>query len=1089
MSRRLPKSLGEKTSLAALLTDTFVTSRLTVAFILACALIGAWALLETPRQDNPRIVVPAARISVEMPGATPAEMEALVVRPIEALVRTLDGVDELDAVMHNSLAVLNVTFLTSETQEDVLVRLNDRVAARREVLPAEAGPIVIRGMNVDDVPIVTLTLVTSTYDDYALKRVADRVADGLRTVPGTGGVEVQGGIDREVRVELDPDRMQAFGVTLDQVRQLLAAGNVAAPLGSVVRAGERHELFVDGFIHGADDVARTVVGNHNGRPVHLGDVATVVDGASPERTQMTRLAFGPGDPRFDSTADAERPAVTVTVAKTAGANAVSVAKNVLARVALMQHDFIPAGIDVVVTRNDGELANDTINGLINHLLVAIAAVFLVVTLFLGLRQALVVGVGIPLVLALTLGMFYLAGYSINRVTLFGLILSLGLLVDDAIVVIENVHRHYLKPGVTDRRAATVLATREIGNATNLATLAVMVVFLSLMLVTGMSGQFFYPIAYTVPVAMAASLLVAYTVVPWAAFKLLPADAHHTAEHALTARLEGLLRRYVTVLVDDRRRRRRTVLVVVGLLCLSLLIPAWQFIRPGGVNAPMSWFGLEMGMMPGDNKNTFNIVVTLPESAPAEQTDRLVRELGAALREVPEIRDYQVWLGRSGIIDFNGMLRGTGDQRGEHYAEIRVNLVDKHMREAKSHDVVRTLRPDLQKLAAREPGATVQLVEDPPGPPVRGNIYAEIYGRDLDQLRRVSGAVRDEFAATRNIVETQDTEPADITRWRFVVDREKAALSGVTTAEVATALRRLADGETLGRAHLAGELNPVKVRLAIPRRYQLDPSLLSRASVTNAQGLRVPLSTLVRVERDTADRPIQRRNGTRVTFVSGEPDNAPPIYAVLDLNRRLDGMRLPDGTVLSTGNMGLVRDIPDTTGVQVLWGGQQRQMLDTYRDMFRALGIAIVFLYLILVAYYQSFSLPVVALVAIPLGLIGVFPGHWLMGQQFSATSIVGIIALAGVVVRNGLLIIDFVLEYRLQGQPLRDAVIEAATIRMRPILLTALAVILGSAVMLSDPMFVGLAISLIFGTTAATVLSLLLLPVLLLQVMAWREHR
>jgi multidrug efflux pump subunit AcrB len=1095
VSRRQPKALGEKTSLASLLADTFVTSRLTVAFILACTLIGAWALLETPRQDNPRIVVPAARISVEMPGATPAEMEALVVRPLEALVRTLDGVDEFDAVAHNSQAVLYVTFLTSETQEDVLVRLNDRVAARRDVLPPEAGPILVRGMDVDDVPIVTLTLVASDYDDYALKRVADRVADGLRTVPGAGGVEVHGGTDREVRVELDPDRMQAFGVTLDQVRQLLAAGNVAAPLGSVARGGERHELFVDGFIHGADDVARTVVGNHGGRPVQLGDVATVVDGAPPDRVQMLRLAFGPGDPRFGSTADAERPAVTVTVAKTAEANAVFVANDVLARVARMQRELIPAGIDLVVTRNDGEFANDTINGLIEHLLVAIAAVFLVVTLFLGLRQALVVGIGIPLVLALTLGMVYLAGYSINRVTLFGLILSLGLLVDDAIVVIENIHRHYqmnggVKAGLTERRAATVRATREIGNPTNLATLAVMVVFLALATVTGMSGQFFYPIAYTVPVAMAASLLVAYTVVPWAALKWLPADAHHGGEHTLAARLENLFRRAVTALVDDSRRRRRMALAVVGLLCLSLLMPAWQFVRPAGVNAPLAWFGLQMGMMPGDNKNTFNIVVTLPESAPVEQTDRLVRELGAALRAVPEVRDYQTWLGRSGIIDFNGMLRGTADQRGEHYAEIRVNLVDKHARAAKSHDVVRALRPVLQGLVAREPGATVQLVEDPPGPPVRGNIYAEIYGEDLEQLRRVSAAVRDEFAATRNVVEAVDTEPADVTRWRFVVDREKAALSGVTAADVATALRRLADGEVLGRAHVAGELNPVPVRLAIPRRYQIDPSLLSRASVTNAQGVRVPLSALVRVERDLADRPIQRRNGTRVTFVSGEPGDAPPVYAVLDLNRRLDGMALPDGTVLRTGNMGLARDIPDpATGVQVFWGGQQRQMLDTYRDMFRALGIAIVLLYLILVAYYQSFSLPVVALAAIPLGLIGVFPGHWLLGQQFSATSIVGIIALAGVVVRNGLLIIDFVLEYRLQGKGLREAVIEAGAIRMRPIVLTALAVMLGSAVMLTDPMFVGLAISLIFGTLAATVLTLLLLPVLLLKVIGWRESR
>lgn len=1092
MSKGKPKSLGEKASLASLLADTFVTSRLTVAFILACALIGAWALVETPRQDNPRIVVPAARISVEMPGATPAEIEALVVRPLESQVRTLEGVDDIDAVAHNSIALLYVTFKTGEKEEDVLVRLNDRVAARRDLLPVEAGPIVIRGVNVDDVPVLTLTLVSSNYDDHALKRVADRVADGLRTVPGAGRVEIHGGANREVRVELDPDRMQAFGVTLDQVRQLLMAGNVAAPLGSNVSAGERQELFVDGFFKSIGDVSHIVVGKYIDRPVHLGDIATVADSSPPERLQMTRLAFGPGDPRFGKAVDAERPAVTVSVAKTADANAVFVARDVLARLASMQRDLIPAGIDVVVTRNDGEFANQSINGLIEHLLVAIVAVFLVVTVFLGLRQALVVGIGIPLVLALTLGMVYLAGYSINRVTLFGLILSLGLLVDDAIVVIENVHRHYLKPGMTDRRAATVMATREIGNPTNLATLAVMVVFLSLMSVTGMSGQFFYPIAYTVPVAMAASLLVAYTVVPWAALKWLPSDTNHEDEggHKLSARLERLLRQQVTALVDDRKKRRRTATLVVVLLALSLLMPAWQFIRQDGVNAPMAWFGLEMGMMPGDNKNTFNIVVTLPASAPVEQTDRMVREMGAVLRGVPEVRHYQTWLGRSGVIDFNGMLRGTADRSGENYAEIRVGLVDKEDRSAKSHDVVRELRPKLQSIAVREPGTTVQLVEDPPGPPVRGNVFAEIYGRDPVQLRQASGVVLHEFASTRNIVEAVDTEPTDVARLRLVVDREKAAMSGITVADVAAATRRLVDGELLGRVHMEGELNPVSIRLSIPRRYQVDMSLLSRAWVANAQGVKVPLSALVHVERDLAERPIQRRNGERVTFVSGEPGDAPPIYAVLDLNQRLDGMAMPDGTRLVTGNMGLARDVPDTTsGVQVFWGGQQRQMLDTYRDMGRALAIAIVLLYLILVAYYQSFSLPAVALSAIPLGLIGVFPGHWLLDQQFSATSLVGIIALAGVVVRNGLLIIDFVLEYRLQGRPLREAVIEAAAIRMRPILLTALAVILGSAVMLSDPMFVGLAISLIFGTIAATLLTLLIVPVLLLKVIGWRERR
>lgn len=1084
------KAFGEKSSVAALLADTFVTSRLTVAFMLACVLIGAWSLTQTPRQDNPRIVVPAARISVVMPGATPAEIENLVLRPLESAIARLPAVEDVHAVALNSAAILYVSFDTTESQEEVLVRLQDRVGSRQDLLPPEAGPILIRGVNVDDVPVVTLTLAGDAYDDPALKRVADRLADGLRTTEGVSAVEVHGGADREFRIELDPDRMQAFGVTLDQVRGMLAAGNLAAPVGDVVRAGVREELLIDGFIRSAEDVRRTVVGVHAGRPIHLGDVADVIDGPPPERNRLTRLAFGPADPRFVAAPDVERPAVTVSIAKTGEANAVFVARKVLERVARMQRDAMPAGIDIVVTRNDGEFANDTVNGLIEHLLVAVAAVFLIVTIFLGLRQALIVGIGIPLVLSLTLGMVWLAGYSINRVTLFALILSLGLLVDDAIVVIENVHRHYNLPGVRDRRAATVLATREIGNPTNLATLAVMVVFLSLMSVSGVSGQYFFPIAYTVPVAMAASLLVAYTVVPWAALRWLPRDAHAEREGALHHRLSDAFRKIVAPQIDDRRFRRRVALAVLGLLGLALLQPAWQFVRPAGVNAPMAWFGLEMGMMPGDDKNTFNIVLRMPESAAIEETDRVARRLGEALRATPEVRDYQTWLGRSGIIDFNGMLRGAGDSQGAHYAEIRVNLRNRNDRGSKSHDVVRELRPRLQAIVAREPGASVQLVEDPPGPPVRANIQAEIYGRDPARMREASAVVAGVFAGTRNVVEVWVSEPADVPRLRFAVDREKAALSGVTAADVATALQRLFEGETLGRAHVPDELNPVPIRLVIPRRHQLDPRLLSRASVTNAQGVRVPLQALVRIVPDSVDRPVERKNGERVTYVSGEPGDAPPIYAVLDINQRLDGMAMPDGTRLVTGNRGIQRDIPDTSkGIQVFWGGQQRQMLDTYRDMFAALGVAIVLLYLILVAYYQSFSLPAVALSAIPLGLVGVFPGHWLLGQQFSATSIVGLVALAGVVVRNALLIIDFVLEYRLQGKPLREAVIEAGAIRLRPIMLTTLAIVLGSAVMLADPMFVGLAISLIFGTLASTILTLMLLPVLLYKVLGWRERR
>ncbi len=952
---------------------------------------------------------------------------------------------------------------------------------QRDRLPLGATEPLVRSVDVDDVPIVTVTLVSESYDDYALKRLADRMLEGLRSLEAVSTAFVQGGRDRELRIELDPQRLQAFGVTLDQVRAFLSAGNVAAPLGTVVQQGENRQVYLDGFLATAEDLGRLIVGHHAGRPIYLGDVSRVVDGPPEEREKLSRLAFGPADARFGKAQQAEMPAVTLAVAKKTGTNAVVVANDVLDRIERMRAQFVPAGVELVVTRNDGQKADAAVNGLIEHLGIAVLAVFLVTAAFLGLKEALIVGVTVPLILALTLGVAYFGGLTINRVSLFALILSLGLLVDAAIVVIENIHRRYARLGQEDKARTTVQAVNEIGSPTNLATLAVMLVFGSLLVISGMPGQYFYPVAFNVPVAMAASLLVAYAVVPWAANRWLkPGEGHDLEDHDTGDRLHRFYRALMAPLVDRPSRRRGVFLLAALAIALSLLQPAWQFMRPAGLSGPQAWFGVEMAMMPKDDKNTFNVTLDLPETAPAETTDRLAREIGALLRQNPDVRDYQSWIGQAGVIDFNGLLRGAGGKQGPHVAEIRVNLRDKAARSKTSIDIVRELRPAVQAVAARFPGSTVQLVEDPPGPPVRATVLAEIYGKDAQQLRALSDQVKAAFGQTYDMVEVTDTEVEDVHQHRLTVDREKAALSGLTVAEVAVALRRLIDGEELGRAHAHGEKNPVPIRLQIPRRHQIDPELLSRVSLTNRQGQRVPLSELVRVAPARADRPILHKDGERVTFVGGELESSAPVYAVLDLDRRLDGLALADGSRLTTGNLRLKPVTPDTLGgPRLLWDGELRMTLDTYRDMLGALGLAITFIFLVLVAYYQSFSLPLVAMAAIPLGLAGVFPGHWIMGQPFNATSMIGIIALAGVVVRNSLLIIDFVLDYRRQGMDLREAILEAGAVRLRPILLTALAIILGSAVMLADPVFGGLAISLIFGTLVSTVLTLIVVPLLL----------
>lgn len=544
--------------------------------------------------------------------------------------------------------------------------------------------------------------------------------------------------------------------------------------------------------------------------------------------------------------------------------------------------------------------------------IAVLAVFLVTAVFLGLKEALIVGVTVPLILALTLGAAFLAGLTINRVSLFALILSLGLLVDAAVVVIENIHRRYARLGQADKSRTTAQAANEIGSPTNLATLAVMLVFGSLLVISGMPGQFFYPVAFNVPVAMAASLLVAYTVVPWEADRWLkPGEGRELEDHDTRDRLHRVHHALMAPLVDSPSRRRGIFMLAALAIALSLFQPDWQFVRPAGVSGPQAWFGVEMAMMPKDDKNTFNITLDPPETAPVETTDRLAREIGVLLRQNPYVRDYQSWIGQVGVIDFNGLPRGAGSKQGPHVAEIRVNLQDKTARSATSIDIVRELRLAVQAIAARFPGSTIQLVEDPPGPPVRAMVLAEIYGKDPQQLRALPEQVKGAFGQTYDMVEVNDFEGEDVYQHRLGVDREKAALSGLTVAEVAVALRRLIDGEELGRVHVHGEKNPMPIRLQIPRRHQVDPELLSRVSLTNRQGQRVPLSELVRVTPAWADRPILHKDGERVTFVGGELGSTAPVYAVLDLDRRLDGLALADGSRLSTGNLRLRPITPDT----------------------------------------------------------------------------------------------------------------------------------------------------------------------------------
>jgi multidrug efflux pump subunit AcrB len=1072
---------------AGRLAQTFITSKLTIVFIIAVALMGIMAVIKTPREENPQISVPAASVKVTLPGASSAEVEALVITPLEAILNEIPGVDHIESTAQNSVAVIQVQFKVGQPKEASLVKLYDRVLASQSRLPSDAGTPVVQSIDADDVPIVTFTLASGKYDDYALRRVGERVAERLRSSENVSVVDIQGGRDRQIAVELDPDRLQAFGVSLSQAYTAFTSSNLSVPLQSTVRDTKVEAIKLSASFTSSEDVRNQIVAVHQGRPIYVRDVATVTDGPPSEITDFSRFSFGPGDPRFGLTGLTDAPAVTIAVAKKKGANAVVVADAVIDRVERMQASFIPKDIDVIVTRNDGEKANAAVNLLLEHLLVALGTVGIVLVFFLGWREAMIVMVTVPLILSITLLADLLGGVTINRVTLFALILALGLLVDAAIVVIENIHRHYGSlPAGADKQEITIRATNEIGNATNLATFAVMLVFAALFLVTGMAGDYFFPIAYNVPIAMAASVVVAYIVTPWAANRWLHRqevqneDARVQEEaHGKLGWMESLYLRLFEPLQKSRPVRIAFAGVVLVMMVASMMQGAWQFIRPAGVGGAVSYLGVPIGFLPKDNKNTFNIVVSMAENTPVEQTDKFVREIAVLLSKEPEIVNYQTWVGQAGIPDFNGLFKGTAGRTGNHVAEIRVNLTDKHHRSPSSIDIVRQLRPKIDLLREAYPGSSVALVEDPPGPPLRATVLAELYGPDSDGLRALSAEVRKAFEGTYDTVDITDTEPTDVTEHRIIPDKEKAALSRVSTAQIAEALSLVYGGSTLSRVHHPDEKNPVDVRAFVPRRYAVDPTRLDRVFVDNTDGNAVPLSELVKIEPTSADRPVHHRDNEKVTFIGAELSASVPFYAVLDLQKRLDGISAPDGQPLRTGNLGFNEDVPDTVGgYQLLWGGEMRMTLDVYRDMGIALGGALMAVYFLLVAYYRSFLIPMIAMSSVPLGIIGIFPGHWLVGADFSATSMVGIIALSGVVIRNSLLIIDFIRDNLRQGMPLADATRQAGAVRLRPILLTTLAIILGSAIMVTDPVFGGLAISLIFGTVISTALTVFVVPAL-----------
>ncbi len=1055
---------------AGKLAQAFINSKLTPLVIVASILLGVGAVLLLPREEEPQIVVPMIDVFVQMPGASAKEVEERVTKPMEKLLWEVPGVEYIYSTSAPGYSMAVVRFYVGQNEEASIVRLNQKMSANFDLIPAGASSPLIKPRSIDDVPVLALTLTSDRYDHFTLRRIAEQVNDQIKEVRDVSEVKIIGGQRRQIRVLLDDARMAAYSVAPASIVPMLEQENKQLQSGSFSVGNREFLVETGGFLHSAEEVGDVVIGVSSGRPLYLRDVARIEDGAE-EPADYVLYGTGPGEkgsmPAAAPPATAKQnvlPAVTISVAKRKGTNAIAIADQVIEKVRQLQGTLIPGDVNVVVTRNYGETASEKSNELLFHMLIAILSVSLLIWIVLGLREAGIVATAIPVTLALTLAVFYLYGYTLNRITLFALIFSIGILVDDAIVVVENMTRHYRLPENRGRAALDIAleAVNEVGNPTILATFAVVAAILPMAFVSGLMGPYMRPIPIGASAAMVFSLLVAFIVTPWASLRLLKRDSGHDHSHGREGWTTRGYRRVMGALIHDRRWRYTFLFGVTLFLVGALSLVALKFVR--------------VKMLPFDNKSEFQVIVDMPEGTTLEGTAAVTREIGDYIRTVPEVTDYQMYVGTASPYNFNGLVRHYFLRRGANVADIQVNLVPKGQRSAQSHDIAKRVRPAIQQIAAKYM-ARVKVSETPPGPPVLQTLVAEVYGPSYQRQIEVARQIQDIFDKTEGVVDVDSYIEDPQVKYHFVVDKEKAALNGVSAEQVAATLRIAIEGMNVGLTHQPQEKEDVPIVLRLPRAERSSVDDLKQIKVIGQQGNLVSLGELVRVEEQTADQSIYHKNLMPVVYVTGDVAGKveSPVYAILQLNAAIDHLELPEG-------YGLERYVASqpfsTEKLAMKWDGEWHITYEVFRDLGLAFAAVLILIYILVVGWFQSFKTPLTIMVAIPFSLIGILPAHALMGAFFTATSMIGFIAGAGIVVRNSIILVDFVGLRLNQGMTLADAVVDAGAVRFRPMMLTAAAVIVGSAVILFDPIFQGLAISLMAGEVASLLLSRMTVPVL-----------
>jgi multidrug efflux pump subunit AcrB len=1033
------------------IAQAFLDSKLTPLLVLASLLLGTLAVLATPREEEPQIIVPMIDVMAAWPGATAAEVERLVTTPLERSIREIPGVEYVYSTSHPSGALLVVRFYVNWDPERALINVRDKTATVSAALPAGASLVSVIPRSIDDVPILAVTFSSKSHDPMALRRMAAEVEERVRQIPEVAATTLIGGLRREVRVALDPERLASRGLAPAAVFEAIRRSAAALPAGGVGARGSETLVESGEFLRSAEELAAIVLAAPGGRPVHLRDVADISDGAEEPETYVLHAA--PGRP--------VAPAVTLAVAKVRGANATRVARAVLDRIESERGRLLPSGVDLAITRDYGETAAEKSNELIKHLLLATVSVVLLMALALGLRESLVVGVAVPVTLALTLLIYYLMGYTLNRVTLFALIFSIGILVDDAIVVVENIHRHLSLRRLPPTQAAT-FAVDEVGNPTILATFTVIAAILPMAFVTGLMGPYMRPIPVGASFAMLISLLVAFIVSPYLSFRLLSRRAKTEPEGAAEGPIARFYRRLMEPLLHRPRRRNLALIGVALLLILSVALVPMKLVK--------------VKMLPFDNKSELQVIVDAPEGSPLQATLAAAREMADRLVREPEVRDIQIYAGTSAPFNFNGLVRHYFLRQGPPVADLQVNLLPRHDRSASSHDIALRFRPLVTEVGARH-GVRVKVAEIPPGPPVLSTLVAEVYASDPGARLRAAGGVLKVFEETEGVVDVDWYVEAPQPKARFVVDREKASLSGVDPEQVAFTLRLAVSGVSPAVLHAVEEREPVPVILRLPRSVRTDLGSLAGLRLLSATGATVPLSEVTRLERTEASPYLYRKNGRGVTYVLGEVAGAEesPVYAILKMSEKIRAVPTASRTPLEER---WVDDPSRADRDALVWDGEWRITYEVFRDLGIAFAAVLVLIYVLVVGWFRSFLTPLLIMAPIPLTLVGILPGHALGGLFFTATSMIGMIALAGIIVRNSILLVDFIELSRERGLAPEEAVLEAGAVRFRPIALTAAAVIVGGLVMILDPIFQGLAVSLITGVFASTVLTLLVIPLL-----------